>query len=180
MHARPVGRARCPLGKPHVGICTTQAETDPRLGSLGVRLLEMGFSAPKVIAELRASDSAIEHRQLAVVDRDGRAAAHTGTANRDSAGHVIGDSYVVRGITWSGSVLWQPSRRTRIVGARSWRSDWCAPWRPAAMPVASTRVSTQLRCWSSFETNSRITTSVWMSTRSRQVSYAGSSGNCDR
>jgi uncharacterized Ntn-hydrolase superfamily protein len=89
--------ARCPFGKPGVGMCTTQASTDPRLGPLGVRLLELGFSAPKVIQELRASDPYIEHRQLAVVDRDGRGAAYTGTSNNDWAGHHIGDHYVAMG-----------------------------------------------------------------------------------
>jgi uncharacterized Ntn-hydrolase superfamily protein len=78
-------------------MCTTQAQTDPRLGPLGVRLLELGFSATKVIEELRASDPHIEWRQLAVVDRDGRAAAYTGTLNKDWAGHVIGDNFVAMG-----------------------------------------------------------------------------------
>jgi uncharacterized Ntn-hydrolase superfamily protein len=89
--------ARCPFGKPFVGMCTTQAHTDPRLGPLGVRLLELGYSAPKVIQELRASAPYIEHRQLAVVDRDGRVAAYTGTENQDWAGHVLGDNFVAMG-----------------------------------------------------------------------------------
>lgn len=95
-HAMAV-TSRCPWVKSGVGAVTTQASTDPRLGPLGLRLLEMGFSAGKVLRELEASDPYIEHRQLAVVDRDGRAAARTGRENRDWAGHHVGDGFVAMG-----------------------------------------------------------------------------------
>lgn len=89
--------SRCPFVKANVGAVTTQASTDPRLGLLALRLLDMGYSAPKALKELEASDPHIEYRQLAVVDRDGNAAARTGKENRDWAGHIVGKNYVAMG-----------------------------------------------------------------------------------
>jgi uncharacterized Ntn-hydrolase superfamily protein len=86
--------ARCLHAKAGVGAIATQASTDPRLGITGIRLLELGFSAPKVLAELRASDSYIEKRQLSIVDKDGRSVCHTGAENRGWCGHVNGQNFV--------------------------------------------------------------------------------------
>ncbi|MGH8066700.1 MAG: DUF1028 domain-containing protein [Candidatus Entotheonellia bacterium] len=80
--------ARCLYAKAGVGAMATQASTDPRLGITGITLLEMGFSAPKVLAELKASDPYIEKRQLSIVDKDGRSVCHTGAENRAWCGHV--------------------------------------------------------------------------------------------
>jgi len=80
--------ARCIYAKAGVGAVATQASTDPRLGITGITLLEMGFSAPKVLAELMASDPYIGKRQLSIVDRDGRAACYTGAETRAWSGHI--------------------------------------------------------------------------------------------
>ena len=82
--------ARCIYAKAGVGAIATQASTDPRLGLTGIRLLEMGFSAKKVLDELMASDPFIEKRQLSVVDKDGRSACYTGDATRQWRGHLNG------------------------------------------------------------------------------------------
>src|SRR5918996_1865986 len=74
--------ARCIYAKAGVGAIATQASTDPRLGITGMQLLELGFSASKVLAELMASDPYIAKRQLSIVDKDGRTACHTGAAAR--------------------------------------------------------------------------------------------------
>jgi len=89
--------SRCPQVKPHVGAVASQAHTDPRLGQTAIRLLETGFSAEKVLAELVESDPHIQHRQLAVVDRDGRSAAFTGSANGPWAGHRTAPGVVAMG-----------------------------------------------------------------------------------
>ena len=89
--------SRCPFVKASVGAVATQASTDPRLGHTALHLLELGYSAPKTLAELEASDPYIEHRQLAIVDRDGNAAARTGKNNRDWAGHITERNYVAMG-----------------------------------------------------------------------------------
>jgi uncharacterized Ntn-hydrolase superfamily protein len=84
--------ARCIYAKAGIGAIATQASTDPRLGITGIKLLEMGFSAPKVLAELMASDPYIDKRQLSIVDRDGRSVCHTGAENRVWCGHVNGQN----------------------------------------------------------------------------------------
>jgi uncharacterized Ntn-hydrolase superfamily protein len=85
--------ARCIYAKAGVGAITTQASTDPRLGITGMHLLEMGFSAPKVLAELMASDPFIDKRQISVVDKDGRSVCHTGAGTRAWCGHLHGPNF---------------------------------------------------------------------------------------
>lgn len=97
---RPIAiGAKCPFVRPKIGGLVVQANGDPRLGPLGLKLLEMGFSAEKVLKELKDSDGAenIEWRQILVVDKDGRAAAHTGTQNEPWAGHIVRRNLVVAG-----------------------------------------------------------------------------------
>ena len=95
--------SRCPFVMANVGAVSTQASTDPRLGRLALKLLEQGYSAPKTLKELEASDPYIEYRQLAVVDRDGNSVARTGKENRDWAGHIAAKNYVAMGNVLLGS-----------------------------------------------------------------------------
>jgi uncharacterized Ntn-hydrolase superfamily protein len=85
--------ARCIYAKAGVGAMATQASTDPRLGVTGIKLLELGFSAPKVLSELTASDPYIKKRQLSIVDKDGRSVSHTGADTRAWCGHVHGQNF---------------------------------------------------------------------------------------
>lgn len=89
--------SRCPFVAPSVGAITTQASTDPSLGPFALRLLGLGYSASGALQQLEASDPNIERRQLGVVDRNGNAAARTGSMNNPWAGHVIGQDYVAMG-----------------------------------------------------------------------------------
>jgi uncharacterized Ntn-hydrolase superfamily protein len=89
--------SRCSHARVAVGAVATQAYTDPRLGAAAIRLLELGFSAEKVLRELVDSDPHRDHRQLAVVDRDGRAAAHTGSLNHGWAGQRLAPGVAVIG-----------------------------------------------------------------------------------
>lgn len=95
-HAYAVG-ARCPYVQAHVGAVATQAVTDPRLGRLALKLLELGYSAQHALAEVVASDPHFCHRQVGIVDRDGNSAAETGGANKDWAGHVTEKNFVAMG-----------------------------------------------------------------------------------
>lgn len=97
---RPIAiGAKCPFVRPKIGGLVVQANGDPRLGALGLKLLEMGYSAEKVLKELLDSDGAdnIPWRQISVVDKDGRTAAHTGSTNEEWAGHVVRPNLVVIG-----------------------------------------------------------------------------------
>jgi uncharacterized Ntn-hydrolase superfamily protein len=88
---------RCPHFVPDVGVVLTMAYTDPRLGYLGVELLRTGYSAPKVLGELAASDANIEHRQLCVIDRDGNAVARTGARTNKWSGAFTEPNLVALG-----------------------------------------------------------------------------------
>ena len=89
--------SRCPFLRPNLGAVVTMAFTDPRLGPFGLRLLGLGYSAPRVLDEIAASDPNIEYRQIAVIDRDGNAVARTGKRNRDWSGHFCADGMVAMG-----------------------------------------------------------------------------------
>jgi uncharacterized Ntn-hydrolase superfamily protein len=91
--------AKCPFLRPGIGGLVVQANGDPRLGPLGLKLLDMGYSAEKVLAEIAASDGPanMPWRQIAVVDKDGRTAVHTGSSNEDWKGHVAKRNFVALG-----------------------------------------------------------------------------------
>jgi len=48
-------------------------------------------------SDVAASDPHFAHRQVGIVDRDGNAAAQTGSANKDWAGHITGPNFVAMG-----------------------------------------------------------------------------------
>ena len=79
------------------GAVGMQAVAEPRLGMLGLRLLEAGYSPRKIIDELTTSDDYPGKRQVGIVDIDGRSAAFTGDANAVWAGHLNGPNYVAMG-----------------------------------------------------------------------------------
>ncbi len=89
--------SRCPYVMASVGAVSTQASTDPTLGPFALRLMEQGYSAIGALQQLETSDPYIERRQLGVVDRNGNAAARTGTMNNAWAGHVTGRDHVAMG-----------------------------------------------------------------------------------
>jgi len=87
---------------PRRGAVAIMAIADARLGLLAQRLLETGYKAPGVIAEMETADPYIEYRQLGVIDDDGFAAARTGTQNRDWAGHHVQDNFIALGNVLQG------------------------------------------------------------------------------
>ena len=89
----------CPFVKASVGSLSSQAAANPRLGRLGMELLDRGYSPSEVIEELRGSDSHFEHRQIGIVDKDGNSAAHTGAETRLWTGHSTGEGFVAMGNT---------------------------------------------------------------------------------
>lgn len=87
--------SRCIHVAPGVGAIISQASSNPRLGHLGLNLLRQGWSAPRVVEELAATDAFVERRQLGCVDQTGRTAARTGSGNREYRGHHTGPNVVV-------------------------------------------------------------------------------------
>jgi uncharacterized Ntn-hydrolase superfamily protein len=87
--------SRCIHVAPGVGAIITQASTNPRLGHLGLNLLRAGYSAPRVVEEIAASDQFVERRQLGALDVSGLAAARTGAESKPWAGHRVERNVVV-------------------------------------------------------------------------------------
>src|ERR671932_2513713 len=63
-----------PWAEPHVGAIATQAYANPRYGPEGLALLRDGLSPEDVVERLTSSDEGRDHRQLGIVDAQGRAA----------------------------------------------------------------------------------------------------------
>jgi uncharacterized Ntn-hydrolase superfamily protein len=74
-----------------VGAVATQSVVEPAYGPRGLELMEAGKSAPATLHELLSADSQENARQVAIVDRAGRVAVHTGPDCIDHAGHVVGN-----------------------------------------------------------------------------------------
>src|ERR671925_120581 len=78
--------AGVPAAEPEVGAVATQAWANMRYAPEGIALLREGLSAEEVVERLTAADEGREHRQLGVVDREGRAATYTGSECLDWGG----------------------------------------------------------------------------------------------
>lgn len=84
------------------GAVAFQSVPDPRLGALGLRMIETGWWPQKVADELVSTDQWPGKRQIGIVDRDGHVAAFTGKDNVPWAGHILGDSHVAMGNVLAG------------------------------------------------------------------------------
>jgi uncharacterized Ntn-hydrolase superfamily protein len=75
----PAVAARCLAVRADVGAAASQNITDPRLGPRLLDLLAAGCSPQEAIDQVVACEANVEYRQLALVDRQGRTAAFSGT-----------------------------------------------------------------------------------------------------
>src|SRR5918999_3386236 len=89
--------ALCPHAESGVGALSTQALVNPFYGRHGLELLRAGIAAPEVVRMLTAPDEGREHRQLHVIDREGRIGQHTGKSCVEWCGAVAGEGYSVAG-----------------------------------------------------------------------------------
>jgi uncharacterized Ntn-hydrolase superfamily protein len=86
-----------PWAKAEVGAVATQAWGNPNYGPEGLELLASGKKPEEVIKILTEADSRREYRQLAVIDKDGNTAVHTGENCSEWAGSIEGENYAVQG-----------------------------------------------------------------------------------
>ena len=86
-----------PWAEPHVGAIATQAYANPRYGPEGLALLREGLSAEETVERLTSADDGRAHRQLGVVDGEGRSATYTGTECMDWAGGIAGPCFAAQG-----------------------------------------------------------------------------------
>ena len=74
-----------------VGAVATQSVVEPAYGPRGLVLMRDGKSAPAALHQLLGDDAQESARQVAMIDRAGRVAVHTGARCIAHAGHAVGD-----------------------------------------------------------------------------------------
>ncbi len=89
-----------------VGAVATQSIVDPSYGALGLQLMRAGKSAPEALKSLLAADAQADVRQVAMIDSEGRIAAHTGKLCIIAAGHNIGANYSAQANLMLKDTVW--------------------------------------------------------------------------
>ena len=74
-----------------MGAVATQSTVEPAYGPRGLALMRDGQSAPAALDQLLRDDAQEPARQVAMIDRGGRVAVHTGARCIRHAGHAVGD-----------------------------------------------------------------------------------------
>ena len=95
-----------PWAEAGIGAVATQSFIDPSYGKLGLDLMRAGRSAPDALKALLAGDEGRDVRQVAMIDAEGRVAAHTGAKNIQAAGHVTGKDYSVQANLMLNDKVW--------------------------------------------------------------------------
>jgi uncharacterized Ntn-hydrolase superfamily protein len=95
--ARPCVGAGTVYVQQGVGAIASQAWTNPRLGTHGLRLLEVGLSPEAALTVLLEDDSHAARRQVGAVDTWGRVFTYSGAECEGWFGHRTGDNYSVQG-----------------------------------------------------------------------------------
>jgi uncharacterized Ntn-hydrolase superfamily protein len=92
-----------PYVKSRIGAIATQALVNSFYGIEGLRLLEQRASAPDVVSAAIGADPGREHRQIHVIDAQGRIAAHTGKDCIGWCGDLASDTISVAGNMLAGA-----------------------------------------------------------------------------
>lgn len=101
-----------PYIKTGVGAIATQAFVNPFYGPQGLALLQAGATAEDTVKFLTGGDDGRDHRQVHVMDREGRFAAFTGSACIDWCGHRTGPHLSVAGNMLAGPEVVDATIRT--------------------------------------------------------------------
>jgi uncharacterized Ntn-hydrolase superfamily protein len=86
-----------------VGVIASQALFNPYSGPRGLALLAAGAPAQDAVRLLLAGDEGREHRQLLIMDTEGRFAAHTGSDCAGWCGQSLRSTYAVAGNILAGA-----------------------------------------------------------------------------
>jgi uncharacterized Ntn-hydrolase superfamily protein len=93
----PAVGAVVPWAEAETGAVATQALANVSYGPRGLEFLREGRAADEAVAQLTEADGERAHRQLGVVDREGRAATYTGPSCLEWAGGITGEGYAAQG-----------------------------------------------------------------------------------
>jgi uncharacterized Ntn-hydrolase superfamily protein len=83
----------CAWARAGIGAVATQSVVEPAYGPNALDRLADGTDAEAALEDLLAADPLAHVRQVAVIDVDGRIAAHTGAGCIAHAGHVAGEHH---------------------------------------------------------------------------------------
>ena len=100
-----------PWAESGVGAVATQSFVDPSYGKLGLDLMRAGRSGPDALRGLLAGDENREVRQVAILDAQGKVAAHTGSKCIPMAGHHVGEGYSVQANLMLDEKVWPAMSR---------------------------------------------------------------------
>jgi uncharacterized Ntn-hydrolase superfamily protein len=95
-----------PWAEAGVGAVATQSFVDPSYGKLGLELMRTGKSAPDALRSLLAGDDGRDVRQVAMIDAEGRVAAHTGAKCIEAAGDHVGKNYSTQANLMANERVW--------------------------------------------------------------------------
>lgn len=91
--------------RPNVGVTMTQSAPLTRNNRLAMNSLAQGYTPQLALSVLQGNDPHFEYRQVAIVDREGRAVAHSGTHVRPLRGERVGEGYVALGSMLAGEAV---------------------------------------------------------------------------
>ena len=90
-----------------VGAVDTQSFVEVSYGPLGLTLMKAGKSAPEALKALVEIDPQRNVRQVAMIDSQGRTAAHTGKSCIDEAGQIAGEQFSVQANMMLKNTVWK-------------------------------------------------------------------------
>jgi uncharacterized Ntn-hydrolase superfamily protein len=94
--------ALCPHAASSVGALSTQALVNPLYAPAALEAMAQDADPAEIVGALTRADEGRDHRQVHLIDRAGRIAAHTGAACIDWCGHSAGAGYSVAGNMLAG------------------------------------------------------------------------------
>ncbi|HTP03219.1 MAG TPA: DUF1028 domain-containing protein [Anaerolineales bacterium] len=92
-----------PWAKARAGAIATQAVTNTSFGPRGLEMMASSEAAEEVLSRLVTADKEREHRQVGMVDAEGRSASFTGEQCADWAGGLTGPGYAIQGNVLTGA-----------------------------------------------------------------------------
>jgi len=96
---------RVPFIESRIGAIATQALSNPFYGAHGLYFLQDEMAPDEIIKILTEKDEGRDQRQVHIIDRHGRIAAHTGKSCVDWCGHTSGENFSVAGNMLAGPAV---------------------------------------------------------------------------
>ena len=95
-----------------VGAVATQSFVEVSYGPLGLELMRAGKTAQEALAALLSVDKNENVRQVAMVDKQGNVAVHTGSKCIIEAGHHLGAQYSTQANMMEKNTVWNAMAKT--------------------------------------------------------------------